>query len=251
MAETVTGFYSTENFLHIRHAINLAMFNHFSNLLFNGDTTRIVYSSNAYAFRTRSNNNDGNLNLPFLNFRTTNYQAGERTWWNAFSYGLGRYLPELGEVQIQFAPVTISYEASFWCSRDDDLSYAFSEVMWDADNKTMLQPYVEIDSETLGTETGVQQLAIPGLLGYTGLSFEPTYNEQDWLDRNNIHSASLDFDIDSFALKTNDRIYIPTEVLLEFAYKFYSEDDISTDSYDDLYTLVVNHMTEEVEESES
>ena len=65
MAQAITGFYSTKNFIHVRHAINLALITHFSNMLFDGDTSRIIYSTNAYAFRTRSNQNDGNLSLPF------------------------------------------------------------------------------------------------------------------------------------------------------------------------------------------
>lgn len=250
MAEAITSFYSTKNFIHVRHAINLSLISHFANMLFDGDTSRIVYSTNAYAFRDRSDYNNGNLNLPFLNFKTTNYEAGERTWWHSRAYSLGRYIPELGEINIQFAPITVSYEASFWCGRDDELSYAFSEIIWDADNKTILKPYVDIETDS-GGETSFEQLAIPGLLNYEGLSFEPEYNEQDWLERNNIHSASLDFSIDSFALKTNTNVYVPIEVLLEFAYKFETEEDISTDDYDELYTWVVDHIEEKVEEPES
>jgi hypothetical protein len=142
----VPSFYADSNFINISYAIDIALFSHFANLLFNNDQTRVVYASNAYAFRKRANDNEGNLNLPFMNFKTINYNIGMRERWNVRAASTGVYISEL-EKKLIFSPVLVSYEASFWCHRDDELRYAISETVFDADNKTILRPTLEIDSE--------------------------------------------------------------------------------------------------------
>lgn len=232
-APTEQSYYQDEAFLNVAYSLDLSIINHFSNYLFKGDNSRIQYSSNEYAFRERAKRNDGQLDLPFMNFKATGYEAGERTWWSAKAYATGAFIDEIGH-KIQFAPVNISYEASLWFHKDYDLRYAFSEVMWDADNKTLLQPAVEVEGETI---------YFPGLLSYEGLQFEPQYNEQDWLERNKIHSASIDFTFSTYALKSNTTgFWIPTEICFEFAYS--KGLDPSVDDYDKAYNLVVDHLTE-------
>jgi hypothetical protein len=239
---TVSSYYSNKNFLDIMNAIDIALFGHFSALLFDGDQTRIQYSSNAYALRKRSDGNKGNLNLPFFNFKRDDYDPGLRTWWNARAYTTGVYVSEL-EQKIIAAPVTISYEASFWCHRADELRYAFSEIIFDSDNKTIIdpnnaiiKPKVEIDGE---------DVFIPILLNYENTTFDPTYDETDWLERNKIHTAEISFTVDSFALKTNTDITIPETVVFEFAY----QNSLEVTNYDETLTRVINHVTEEVEDS--
>lgn len=233
-APTPQSFYQNEDFLNVAYALDLAIINHFSSYLFRGDASRVEYSSNAYAFRKRAKNNDGQLDLPFMNFRATDYEAGERSWWSAKAYTTGAYIDEL-EQKIQFSPVNITYEASVWFHKDYDLRYAMSEINWDADNKTILQPAVEVEGQTV---------YFPGLLNYNSPQFEPEYNEQDWLERNQIHSASIPFTLNTFALKSNTTgFWIPTQICFEFAYS--KGLDPSVDDYDEAYKLVVDHLTED------
>jgi hypothetical protein len=234
----LNSFYSTNSFLNITYAIDIALYEHFGNLLLNGDQTRVVYSSNAYALRKRSDGNRGNLDFPFLNFKTTNYESGLRIWWNLSAWTKGIFLPDL-EMKVITYPVTISYEASFWCKRDDEIRYAMSELLYDADNKTILKPEIEINS---------QIVYFPALVEYSP-SYEPQYNEQDWLERNKIHTMTMDFTIDTFALKTNEDVSIPTEVLANFAMKNNIEEAINSEDYNHTYQLVVDHISEDVSES--
>jgi len=228
----VSSYYSDKNFLNIAYAIDLSLISHFSSMLFNNDVNRVQYSSNAYAMRKRSDNNNGRLDLPFLNFKAVSYEPGERAWWNASAYTKGVYIPELSQ-KIKMAPVTIGYEASIWLHKDSDLRYAFSELIFDADNKTILNvqqaTYIDINGQTV---------SLPTVLNYTGLDFEPEYNEQDWLERNNIHSASLDFEIGTFAIKSNDNICIPERVLFNFA----NTKDMKNYTYDEVYNFLVEDL---------
>ena len=212
------SFYNDENFLSVVYACDIAIENHFKSLLFLGQSNRIVYATNAFAMRKRSDDNDGELDLPMLNYRMTNYEPGIRQWWNLSSYTKGIYIPELEE-KVKYAPITLTYEASFWAHRHDELMYVISELNFDADNTTTLVPTVEIQSV---------DFPISALLSYSGNQYEPTYTESDWLERNNIHTITLPFTIDTMALKTNSDITIPTEVILDM-YAFYGNiDDIIT-----------------------
>ena len=224
-------FYKNINFLNTIYATDLAMKQHLADLLFDGDSSRIIYSSNAYAFRKRADKNDGNLNLPFVNFYLRGYDPGVRSRWNVAMYSKGIFIPELQQ-KVRYAPITLDYEASFWSHTDIDNKYAFSEFVWDTDNKTILKPSVEL----LGHE-----IDFPAHLGYTGLDLNPEYNEQDWLERNKIHSSSIDFELETLAIKSNDVINIPERVLFNFIHT----QGENAGTVEEAYEYLVSELSEE------
>jgi hypothetical protein len=199
---TIPSFYSNQNFLNVTYAVDIAIENHFTNLLFKGQTGHIVYASNSYALRKRSDQNNGELQFPFLNYWLRNFEPGPRPWWNVGAFTKGVFIEELS-AKVRYAPITLSYEVSYWCKRDDELKFAISEINFDADNVTILVPTISIESINL---------PLSALLGYSGTSYNPTYNEQDWLDRNSIHTAGLDMSLDTMSIKTNYAITLPTEI---------------------------------------
>ena len=219
MPQSIQAFYQTQDFINVAYALDIAIIEHFADMLFDGDKKRVIYSSNAYALRKRSDHNEGNLNLPFFNFRANQYQPGMRMHWNTRAYTQGVYIPEIGE-SVRFAPVKIGYEATFWCHQDYDLRYAFAEMVWDTDNKTLLFPEVEINQE---------QIPLTASLSYADLNFEPEYNEQDWLERNEIHSATMDFELEVFALKANSNVSLTEEIVLNFASEYAGYEGTSYD----------------------
>lgn len=223
-------YYTNTNFLTIVYSVDYILIEHFANMFFNGDKSRIIYSSDEYAFRKRANQNEGNLNLPFMNFYMVNYDPGERTRWNVNAYATGLFIPEL-QTKVRFAPIQLDYEASFWTHTNYDINYAFSEFVWDTDNKTILKPWVNIQE---------QEVAFPAHLSYDGLDFNPQYKENDWLERNKIHSASADFTVETLALKVNENISIPEEVVFNFAYS----QGIEEGSFDEVYTKLIDHINE-------
>jgi len=237
-----TNYYQDSSFINVLYIIDLSLISHFSTMLFSGDQTRVIYSSNDYAFRKRSDNNVSNLNLPFMNFRLKSHEVGERIRWNLPSNSQGVFIDQL-DAKIRFSPILLNYEASIWFHRDFDIKYAFNEIIWDSDNKTLLRPYATV-TNTFIPETPVEvDIEFPAHLGYTGPSLDPEYNEKDWLEKNNIHSATIDFEIQSFALKTNTDITIPTDLLFNFATHVEPIDD----NYLEALTFTINHLTEEVE----
>jgi len=235
-----TNYYQDASFINVLYIIDLSLISHFSTMLFSGDQTRVIYASNDYAFRKRSDNNESNLNLPFMNFRLKSHEVGERIRWNLPSNSQGIFIDEL-ETKVRFSPILLNYEASIWFHRDFDIKYAFNEIIWDSDNKTLLKPYATIAS---GGDPAVDvNVEFPAHLGYNGPSLDPEYNEKDWLEKNNIHSATLDFEIQSFALKANTDITIPTDLLFNFA----SHVDPVDENYLEALNFTINHLTEDVE----
>ncbi len=228
-----TNYYQDSSYLNTFYIIDLALITHFANMLFGGDQSRVVYSSNEFAFRKRSENNVSNLNLPFMNFRLKSHEVGERIRWNLPSNSQGVFIDEI-DAKVRFSPILLNFEASMWFHRDFDIKYAFNEIIWDSDNKTLLKPHVTIDAVDVD---------FPAHLSYSGPSLDPEYNEKDWLEKNNIHSATIDFEIQSFALKTNTDITIPTGLVFNFASHIEPKDE----NYLEALTYTINHLTDEVE----
>ena len=238
------SFFDGKNFLNITYAIDIGIINHYAALLFENDVTRIIYSSNAYAFRKRSKENSGNLTLPFINFKLIKYEPARKIQWHARARTTGEYISDVSQY-ISYIPVRLEYEATFWCNRDDELRYAYNKFLFESDIKTEIEDIsVEVKDEE--SEENVE-IALFARLSFTNLSFEPTYTEKDWLDRNKIHSCSFSFALDTFNLNTNSNICIPTQAILEFAIDN-GHDDYS---YEESLEFTINHLTEEVEESES
>ena len=235
-----TNYYQDASFVNVLYIIDLSLISHFSNMLFGGDQTRVIYSSNDYAFRNRSENNDSNLNMPFMNFRLKSHEVGERIRWNLPANSQGVYIDQL-EAKVKFSPIKLNYEASIWFHRDFDIKYAFNEIVWDSDNKTLLKPHATINSAT--DPVVPVDVEFPAHLGYDGPSLDPQYNEKDWLEKNNIHSATIDFEIQSFALKVNTDITIPTDLLFNFATHIEPLDE----NYEEALQFTINSLTEEVE----
>ncbi|HYX08183.1 MAG TPA: hypothetical protein VE912_15740 [Bacteroidales bacterium] len=233
------SYYQDQNFINIAYAVDIVAENHFSDMLFKGDSSRVIYASNEFAMRERArqaqdNVSTSNLNLPFMNYRTDDYRIdGSNPRWHVRAYTSGAYIPAIKQ-NIVYAPLIIEYQSTFWCNRDDDLRYAFNELHFDSGNKTTLVPTVSVAGETV---------ELTAWLSYNNLEFDPEYNETDWLEKNNIHSAVLDFQIETFALKSNENIILTEEVVFDFAAKHGLEEGTT---YDDAYTFIVDHLNETV-----
>ena len=229
------GFYADQNFLNTKYSMDIAIEAHFTNLILQDESTRMVYASNDYALRRRAKGQDyNNLNLPFMNYRIDDYAFGATPWWNNRLFSRGLYLPELGQ-NIRMSPVSLNYEATFWAHRDEETLYAFSELRFDADSKTTLTANIDI--------SGIE-VPFPGQLSYTNLDFTPKYNEQDWLERNKIHTITLDFAVITWIMKTNLDITIPTKAILSFQATHGLED---TTSYEETINLIIDHFAEDVD----
>lgn len=244
----MASYYEGKEFYNIKYATDIVLENHFKNLLFPDelDLNKIIYSSNAYAFRKRATNKDttidvNNLDLPFINYRMTDYDnaiENRPTWFHNRGNADGIYIPELQE-KIRFTPIRFEYESSFWCHRDDEMMYAIHELRWDSDNQTLLTTPITINTEIFN---------FPTHLGYMGLKAEPEYNEQDWLERNKIHSISMDFEVHTWHIRRNPGSDTTWQIAEELIFDFVAQHGgENTTSFEENLQFVINHLTEEVE----
>lgn len=206
MANTTTAgifdsrYFQLGNFRNVIHACNLTIIDHFADQLFGGDADRIIYSTSDYAFRRRIEMQSGedryhsnNLNLPFMNFSVAPNgieNGGDRRWWNHSLNYDGIYIPELGR-KMRMNPIQIQYDSTLYVKEEIDAMFAFSNILWDDSNETILKPSLTIDG------FDVENI---GVLGYN-ISYNTQYNESDWLERNKIRALELDMSLQTWMIQ--------------------------------------------------
>ncbi len=217
-------FSRPEVFFNSIYALDISIENFFSRMLFYSDTSRLVYASNEYCFRRRSEmSENGLLEIPFMNYFLKSITPDtERRWWkNANNVqtlaNLDDYKQKIG-FGIKLVPIHLVYEATMWFSQDKDLQYAMSKLLMSNTNETIL--YSELNTES---EYSLKNL---GIMKYN-LEFKPNYTENEWLETNKITSVALDFEFDTLAIypntdlavtpqPDNQGVFIANEVILNF-----------------------------------
>jgi len=219
-----SDFLNKETFFNSVYSLDLSIEEYFAKMLFYSDASRIVYASNEYCFRRRAEmNEDGLLNFPFMNYYLKSITPDTDRLWKKNTnnvqtmLNIDDYKQKLG-FGIKVVPIRLEYEATIWYSQDLDLQYATSKILMSNANETILYSTLQTESE--------YELKNMGVL-YYNFDFKPEYTENDWLEKNNIISASLDFQFDTFAiypdtfiLQTpqphNRGVFIANEVILNF-----------------------------------
>lgn len=228
------SFYGTkiDDFQNVIYALDLKIIEHYASLVLEDDTSRIIIASNQYAFKERARLNNSNLNLPFMNFWLTDVSPStDRTLWNNIANIEGLFSNELG-TKLRIIPAKLSYEASLWMNRFEDLVYAQTRIMDDDSNETILYPALEISGYNVPN---------PAFLGYN-LNFRPNYNEQDWLEQNKIQSLGLDFEFDIVLIVSDsESVYVTREIIFNF---------LSYSRREDLCTLLQNTPLDEISPKE-
>jgi len=207
-------FNHDNNFINTIYAANIAIENHFANYLLNSELDRVVYASNSYALRKRSNKTPWDVSfLPFMNYEFSDLEDGtDRPIWNSSAKIRGSFLKELGK-SVRFTPITINYEASVWYNQPLDNLFALTEVIWDNTNETILDFFVNMTT----TDGDIVPVKLFAILGYN-FSYNPQYNQSDWLTENKINTIGLNFEIQTYLLKDDVSVSIPEEVVFNFAY---------------------------------
>ena len=199
-------FYNDTNFRNVVYTVNDTILNYLATKYLKGDTTRVVWSSNAYALRaryeqlTKQNYSDSittfNFNCPFINFRLSDITIDtNRNWKNYVMSSQGVYVEELKR-NLKLLPVKLSYESTFFTDNNLDNIYIANEIIADSTPETIIPYDLQILSQTMPQQ---------GIFSYNH-SFASDYNEQEWLEKNKIYNQNLDFSIDVFLIKDRSQI---------------------------------------------
>lgn len=223
--------------------INITMYNHFVDMLYNGDGTRVIPASNEYAFRKRINSNktDSTLNLPFMNFKRTNLSYADE--WNRWGYNTrvkGLYLSNVGE-KVKLTPIRIDFEGAVFSPTERDNFWAWKLIM--NDNSARTQFSNRLYYNVLLNNIEVANYAE---LFYDSIDYDPNWNENDWLVQNKMHSIGLAFHVHTFMTEINSdgvEKFCPTEKIL---FDFAAQNHQDVDTFEDAFTFAVNQFSEQV-----
>jgi len=202
----VNSYYQSlrnNNFIDTNLMCKFGMEFYLSQLLFNGDLNRVVYSKEDIAFRRRvetvgqgdiknQDYNYINLGLPFAAYsQTGTYEADDRgATQQAGQIVLGQMNPDTGLI-LKAAAVKIKYNATVFFARRDDVNIASQLLYWESQPKFPL--YFIVEHDLCG-----HPIDIPVFITLDSFDSNVEYNEKDWLEKSKIFPIKCEFTIRSY-----------------------------------------------------
>lgn len=238
------NYYNQTGFINSIVAFDIALETYISNLFFNGDLSRILYASNGYAFRRRTELlKKQSLDLPFYNYRLNDVSVDtDRPWFSHPANVGGIFIPQL-QRKLKIQPITLSYEATLYLHTELDAHMAVYRASWYAGNETLLRPIVEVQ-----TQTGPVEVEMTAVVDDRSITrYNADYDENDWLERNRIRTLGMDFEVQLFFIDEDFNFGIPKKVLFEFSNRKGWE---YGDEPDKIYQAVIDHINGTVGEFE-
>lgn len=230
---------ANKSYVNVFYSLCIKLDEYLSKKILNGDNTRIVYSSTDYALVKRSglNKDWSNANLPFVNYKMDDKTfGGTRNWFSMEAYSQGIFIPELRK-KLRVVPISISFDASYWTSRDDDYQYVTDMMILDAAAESKFSFPMDFNG------TIIDNIAIMDF----NFDTSPKFTETDWLEKNNIHSFGINPTIQTWLPIDNAQGFcIPKKILMDFCIKkdIYGEGEIV--EYEELLTATIDHFNKSI-----
>ena len=183
--------------------------------IFRNDTSRVFMASDGYAFRRRFELTDmskdydeieaSSLRFPFANYNplNTGWEADRRPAANtAAMVYLGMY--ESG-TKLKATAVTQNIPVTFYFDREDDARLAYDQLFFYTYNEhyySLKVPYGTASTYPDGKSTSGTgyTLDLPVNINITGVKFNPTFTEKDWLNKNRIFIITTTFTCRTYAI---------------------------------------------------
>lgn len=206
---------SKDSWLDTRLASSISIENFFGEKFFKNDLSRIIYSPTNLAFRERGRKNEGNLQLPFMNYYLSDIQndTDNRSLWNNLSqvqgvHDIEGYQALLGTT-LRLVPIKLVFESILWFNQPLDLLYATHKAQDISANETILYADYQARNNIV--------FRTPLFLNFN-FEYNTQFEQQDWLEQNKILSLGLDFEIITYFLymADGDTISITEECILNF-----------------------------------
>lgn len=220
---TQAGYYGKpQKFVDNHLSVKICLSKFLSDVLFNGDISRVVYSEPSLAFRKRMESNYNgmengeiraeSLNLPFATFcQTSDFTPDDRlAAKNAALSIIGKYDTSINS-RIRNLAYTQKYQATIFFSRRDDIRYAAHLLNWEQNPEFPIQTYTEVNY-------GGVVLPIPVIITINSVNTNPDYKEKDFLSKSRIFPVIVEFTILSYQL------HVWGTDLIKLPFKFYNYD---------------------------
>jgi hypothetical protein len=234
---SVPGYYQSlynSNFLSTNIGCKLGMEFFLSTLLFKGDLRKVCYSKDDIAFRRRlellgngtvqgQQYNYLTLDLPFAVYsQSGSYEEDDRgSTQNAGQIVLGKTEPESG-LKIKAAAIKVSYDATVFFGRRDDVNVASQLLYWEKTPKFPV--YFGVEHEICG-----HPISIPFYITLDSFDSNVEYAEKDWLEKSKIFPVKLKFTIRSYqTLIENIDKYFDLPIRFSGLYGYNNEEIVYT-----------------------
>lgn len=208
-----TSFYDHTSYPNIYYAAQIPLEYFLADVLMRHDLTRIVYSSNEYAFRRRFELSAGtggeltpaSLNLPFVNYWYNDFwQPDDRLYvTHTYSAMHGIWL-EGYEGYLKILPVKATMVGAVYYSRDDDARFGFEALMRE------FRPKGPIQLATTVTWRN-KEISIPVYVTLEQPKFNVKYKETDWLKAQRILPIEFSFTVRTYIIQPSKQLMINDE----------------------------------------
>lgn len=203
------SYFDHKTYSNVYYAAQIVVERFMSHILTRGDLSRVVWASDAYAFRKRHELVSQEVKGPFngsydaskLDFPFVNYYYDLGTFWEPddrpaaqqtsqikkglISAGLPDYMRTL--------PVKTTFTATAMYQRDDDARLAHEILMWEYLPKGPIVFYTTIQWRQT-------PIAVPVVITLDQPQFNPQFNETDWLKTHRIYPIKFSFTVRTYTL---------------------------------------------------
>lgn len=199
-----TEFYKNGNdyMLNAILSSSVELMEYFDKLLFVKDNTRVIYASNAYAFRARSqtvkenDNSDlqvNDLSFPFMNIAVRQggvSLADTRLFASYEAKTSGVYIEELGK-KVRLFPMVIQFEGTYFTTQMADAHLAISRLFKVGSSQLLLQPSLWYNGIEIKNILDIH---------FDDIVLDDQYTESDWLEKNRIHTVGFNISATTYLL---------------------------------------------------
>jgi hypothetical protein len=153
----------------------------------------VILSSNSWAFRGRIKQK-GSLVFPFVNYRILpgGVIRPETTAPKNYATAIQGFMFDDVGTKVQSQAFTARYEATFWSTNFASTMYVFEKVYSEVYRDILIDYSYVINGKTFTFQAP---------LAFSNLSLDPQWEEQSEIDKGNIHSIDLSFEINAFLFK--------------------------------------------------
>ena len=180
-------YYVHDSYIPVYYYVYEALEKWLADVVFREDRSRIILSSNEFAFRRRFELTDmsrpykeleiSSLHFPFANYWPLNigWDREERLAANpAVLLYTGIYT---NRSRIRASNANIAIPVNFYFDREDDARLAYSKLYFYTFNEFSQEEKITFQNEEIG---------LPVVISLKSLQFNPQFNETDWLKQNRI-----------------------------------------------------------------
>lgn len=194
-------YYIHDSYIPVYYYVYEALEKWLANTVFREDRSRIILSSNEFAFRRRFELTDmtrpykdleiSSLHFPFANYwpMSIGWDREERIAANpATLLYRGLYT---SRSCIRASNANLAIPVNFYFDREDDARFAYSKLYFYTFNEFSQEEMMTFQNEEIG---------LPVVVSIKSLQFNPQYNETDWLKQNRIFVVSATVNLRTYII---------------------------------------------------